>query len=77
MLVNQTRTQNFSGVSAEDVKEGTGDPVLYMNASVDMNKNISFSEQIRNIDLYAKHKKEVEADYEEFKKYVLDSVIEE
>jgi hypothetical protein len=62
MLVNQTHTQNFSGISAVNVKEGTGEPVLYMNASVDQNKNISFSEQIRNVDLYAKNKKEVDKD---------------
>lgn len=77
MLVNQTHTQNFSGISAVNVKEGTGEPVLYMNASVDQNKNISFSEQIRNVDLYAKNKKEVDKDYEDFKQSVIESVIGE
>lgn len=77
MLVNQTRTQNFSGISAVNVKEGTGEPVLYMNASVDQNKNVSFSEQIRNMDLYAQNRKEVDKDYEDFKKSVIESVIGE
>lgn len=74
MLVNQTRTQNFSGVSAVNVVEGKGEPVLYMNASVNANGEVSFAEQIRNVDLYKEHKKEVEKDYEQFKQEVFDSL---
>ncbi len=77
MLANVTKTQNFSGVSAVDVKDGNGTPVMYMNASVDANNNVSFSEQIRNIDLYKANRKEVDSDFEAFKKQVLDDVIGE
>ena len=48
-----------------------------MNGSIDANNNVSFSEQIRNIDLYKEHRKEVDADYEAFKKQVLDDALEE
>lgn len=74
MLANFTKTQNFTGVSAVDVEEGKGTQVLYMNAAVSADGAVSFSEQIRNIDLYKAHKKEVDADLAAFKKAVFDSV---
>jgi hypothetical protein len=77
MLVNFTQTKNFNGVSAVDVVEGKGEPVMYMNGAIDASGNVSFSEQIRNIDLFKKHREEVEKDQAEFKKRVLDEAIKE
>jgi len=78
MLANVTKTRNYSGVSAVNVsEEGKGEPVMYMNGAIDANGNVTFSEQIRNIDLYKEHRKEVDADYEAFKKQVIEDAIGE
>lgn len=77
MLSNFTSTQNFNAVSVVDVKEGQGTPVMYMNGAIDATGNVSFSEQIRNIDLFKKNRAEVEKDQEEFKKRVLNEAIKE
>ena len=78
MLVNLVKTTNYSGVSAVNVtEEGKGEPVMYMNGAIDQEGNVTFGEQIRNIDLYKQHREEVDADYEAFKKQVIDDALEE
>lgn len=75
MLVNQNHTQNFSAVSAIDVKDGTGQPVVVMNASVNQNGVISFNQQIQNAELYNNNKGEADSDYESFRENVMKSII--
>jgi hypothetical protein len=69
MLVNKNTTQNWSAVSAINVSEGTGEPVMYMNA-VFNGREISFSKNIQNYDLYVANKEVVDADYAQFEKDV-------
>lgn len=73
MLVNQKEQRQFSSVSAVDVVDGTGTPVMYMMANYD-GKQLTFSENIQDYELYKANKKEVEADQAEFKKYVMKQV---
>ena len=42
MIVNQTRTQNFSAASAVDISDGKGTAIMFMNASVTSDGNITF-----------------------------------
>lgn len=73
MLVNQKETRQFTGVSAVDIRDGNGTPVMYMNASYD-GKQLTFSENIQDYELYKSHKEEVEADHEAFKSNVIKQV---
>lgn len=75
MLVNQNHTQNFSAVSAIDVKDGTGQPVTVMNASINQNGVISFNQQIQNAELYSNNKEEADADYEAFREIVMGAIV--
>lgn len=73
MLVNKSVTQNWSAVSAINIAEGSGDPVMYMNATYN-GREISFSKNIQNYDLYVANKDAVDADYAQFEKEVEESI---
>lgn len=74
MLVNKVRTQNFSAVSAVNVKEGQGDAVAYFNGSINQNNEVVTNMQIRDMDLFNKNKKEVLADRDAFDEEVYSYV---
>lgn len=74
MLVNQNHTQNFGAVSAIDVKDRTGKPIMVMNASINQNGTVTFNQQIQNPDLYKDNQSEVDADFETFKEQVIASI---
>lgn len=74
MLTQKTRSQNFSAVSVLDNGNGTGEVIMYMNAGIDDNRNVTFNEQIRNPDLYKKNKEMVDSDHLEFKAEVLKNI---
>lgn len=71
MIVNYARTQNFSAASAVNVEGGQGDAVLFMNASINGAGEVTFSEQIRNMELYKQNTKTVNEDLAQFKADVL------
>lgn len=73
MLVNQNQTRNWTAISAVNVTGGTGDPVMYMNASYN-GKDLNMSKSIQNHDLYKQYKDEVNADYNAFEQMVLDAI---
>lgn len=74
MIVNQNHTQNFSAVSAINVKNGTGQAVVAMNASINQNGVVTFNQQIQNPVLYKENQQEADADFETFKEQVISSV---
>ena len=73
MLVNESSTRNWTAVSAIDVQQGTGVPVMYMNA-VHNGKDLNFSQNIQNFALYKENKEEVDLDYENFKANVIKEI---
>lgn len=73
MLVNKNQTRNWSAVSAVNVSEGKGDAVMYMNASYN-GKDLNFSKNIQNVELYKENKAAVDADYAEFEAEVESEV---
>lgn len=72
-LVNQSESRNFSAVSAVNISEGTGTPVMFMNASYN-GKDVNFSKNIQNLALYRENQETVDADYEQFQNYVLADI---
>lgn len=74
MLLNQVKSMNFSAVSAINVEEGKGDPILYLNANINNGGDISFSEQIRDKDSYKNNIKIAEADRKTFQENVMKYV---
>lgn len=73
MLVNKSSTRNWSAVSAVNVAEGSGTPVMFMNASYN-NKELNFSKSIQNYEWYKAHKDEVDADYGAFQDEVIKEI---
>ena len=74
MLVNKNETRNWSAVSAINISEGSGEPVMYMNATFN-GREINFTKNIQNYDLYMANKEVVDADYAQFEKEVEDSLL--
>lgn len=72
-LVNQTETRNWSAVSAVNVVGNQGDVVMYMNASYN-GRDLNFSKNIQNSELYKAHKKDVDKDYSDFEEMVENEV---
>ena len=68
-LVNKQTSRNWSAVSAVNVHDNTGDPVMYMNASSNGN-GVNFGESITDMELYLQNKATVDADYAAFKESV-------
>lgn len=73
MLVNRNESRNWSAVSAVNVSEGSGDPVMYMNAAFN-GKDLNFSKNIQNYELYKVYKDEADTDYETFEKDVYKEI---
>lgn len=73
MLVNETKVINMNAVSAIDVKEGTGKPVMYMNANIKANGEYSVNFTITDNALYEKNMEEADEDFANFKKQVIDT----
>lgn len=73
MLVNKNSTRNWSAVSAVNVSEASGDPVMYMNAAFN-GKDLNFSKNIQNYELYKANKDEVDADYDAFQDEVIKEI---
>ena len=73
MLVNKNQTRNWSAVSAVNVIDGKGDPVMYMTASFN-GKDLNVAKNIQNHDLYLKHRAEVDADYAAFENEVNEDI---
>lgn len=69
-LVNQTETRNWSAISATNISGGTAEPIMYMNAAYN-GRELNFSKNIQNIELYKTNQEMVDADYDEFQNYVL------
>lgn len=76
MLVRETETRNFSAVSAVDVKDGTGMPVMAMNASISADGKINFSHTISDSANYLANQQEVDTDWESFRTKVIKAVSE-
>lgn len=76
MIVNETETRNFSAVSAIGLQNNQATPVVYMNASYDSKNGLSFSENIREPELYKQHKDEADTDIATFKASVQAKVLE-
>jgi len=74
MLVNKNESRNWSAVSAVNVTDNTGDPVMYMNASYN-GQDFNFSKNIQNIELYKTNKQAVDADYAQFEADVIASIV--
>lgn len=73
MLVNKNQTRNWSAVSAVNVIDGKGEPVMYMTASFN-GKDLNVAKNIQNHDLYLKHRVEVDADYAAFENEVNEDI---
>lgn len=69
MLVNQATARTWNAVSAINVHDGSGTPVMYMNASYNGN-GVNFGESIADAELYLANKQTVDADYAAFKESV-------
>lgn len=76
MIVNETESRNFSAVSAVDVANGQGTPVIYMNASYDINNGLNFQKNIRDMEMYKTNRKECDSDWEAFQKNVEKAILE-
>lgn len=76
MLVRESETRNFSAVSAVDVKDGTGIPVMAMNAGISDDGKINFSQTISDSANYLANQQEVDADWEAFRTNVIKAVSE-
>lgn len=48
--------------------------VMYMNANINPNKDLSINQSIRDKGLYIVNQQEVDKDYDEFKKLVMDCI---
>ena len=73
MLVNKQKTRNWNAVSAVNVQNETGDPVMYMNASYN-GVTVNFGKNIQNMELYTANKQTVDADYAQFEAEVLAEI---
>ena len=73
MLVNMKESRNWSAVSALNVSEGTGDPVMYMTGAYN-GKDLNFTTNIQNTELYIQNKKDVDADYEAFRNKIFSEI---
>jgi len=76
MIVNETETRNFSAVSAVDIQNGQGTPVIYMNASYDVNSGLNFQKSIRDMNAYKENRDTCDSDWETFQKNVEKAILE-
>ena len=74
MLARETETRNFGAASMVDVKDGTGVPVMFMQASIAADGKINFSNTINDATMYIDNKEEVDADWNDFQKKVINTI---
>ena len=73
MLNNFTKTTTLSASSDIEV-DGKNNLVMYMNATINSNGDVNINQSIRNKDLYITNQEEVDTDFVEFKKSVMEYV---
>ena len=73
MLNNFTKTINLSATSDIGV-DGKNSVVMYMNATINVNGDVNINQSIRNKELYITNQEEVDTDFVEFKKSVMEYV---
>ena len=73
MLNNFTKTINLSATSDIEV-DGKNNVVMYMNATINVNGDVNINQSIRNKELYITNQEEVDTDFAEFKKSVMEYV---
>lgn len=76
MIVNENETRNFSAVSAVDIQNGQGTPVIYMNASYDVNSGLNFQKSIRDMETYRENRDTCDSDWETFQRNVEKVILE-
>ena len=74
MLARETETRNFVAASMVDVKDGTGVPVMFMQASIAADGKINFSNTINDATMYLDNKEEVDADWNDFQQKVINTI---
>ena len=74
MLARETETRNFGAASMVDVKDGTGVPVMFMQASIAADGKINFSNTINDAAKYLENKEEVDADWNAFQQKVINII---
>lgn len=71
-LVNRNETRNFNAVSAL-VEGNSGTPIMYMNASYN-GKELNFTKNIQDLELYKANQKMVDTDYANFQTDVIEEI---
>ena len=75
MLNSFSKQINLSATSDVEV-DGKNNVVMYMNATINANGDVNINQSIRNKELYIANQELVDADYIEFKKFVMTYVTE-
>ena len=73
MLNSFSKSITLSATSDIEV-DGKNNVVMYMNATINSNGDVNINQSIRNKELYISNQDVVDADYTEFKTYVMDYV---
>lgn len=75
MLNGLTKSINLSATSDIEV-DGKNNIVMYMNATITLNndENVNINQLIRDNELYIANQEVVDADFAEFKTFVMDYV---
>ena len=76
MLARESETRNFGAVSVVNVKDGTGVPVMVMNASIAADGKVNFSNTISDSANYLANQEEVDADWSAFRAKVIKAISE-
>ena len=75
MLAGQQETRNFNAISMVDMaQDGTGLPIMYMQAALSADGKLSFSNTIGDTNLYLKNKEDVDKDWQEFQANVIKKI---
>ena len=70
MLNGLTKSINLSATSDIEV-DGKNNVVMYMNATINSNGDVNINQSIRNKELYIANQEVVDADFAEFKTFVM------
>lgn len=77
MLAGQQESRNFNAISMVDMtQDGTGLPIMYMQAALSADGKLSFSNTISDTNLYLKNKEAVDRDWQEFQTNVVKKIEE-
>lgn len=74
MLNGIKKQMNISSISTVENERGERVPVSYMNATIQDDGKPGFGQSIDNLSLYAVNTSEVDNDFSEFKKAVMEEV---